>query len=101
MIETATRRKAPWLRYAVFILAGLEFAVFALIGLEYLVRGGSMDMITQSMSRDFAIVAAVPLVLLTLPALVLAFLNRWLVLGLILALLPVPLVVGFFALALN
>lgn len=101
MVQTATRRKTPWLRYAIFVLGGIELAVFAAVCLEYLVRGGSMDMITQSMSRDLAIVSAVPLVLLTLPALALAFLERWLVFALILAMLPVPLIVGFFALAMH
>jgi hypothetical protein len=98
MTEVAGPPKTPWLRYVVFALTGLQIALFVSLWADVLLRSSSMDMITRSMNRDFAILLIVPFVLLTIPALVLAIRRRWLVLALILAILPLAAVVGFIAL---
>jgi hypothetical protein len=98
MTESAAQPKTSWLRYVVLALTGLQIVLFALLWADVLLRSSSMDMITRSMNRDFAIVLIVPFVLLTVPALLLAIRRRWLVLALILAILPIAAVAGFIAL---
>ena len=98
MTDTAATPKTPWLRYAVFALAALQLAGVAFFWADFLLRYASMDMLTRSMNRDFGLLFMVPIVLLTIPALVLAIRRRWLVLALILAILPLAAVVGFIAL---
>ncbi|WP_423069367.1 hypothetical protein [Devosia sp. CN2-171] len=96
MTDTTASPKTPWLRYTVLALVGLQVALFAFAQLDYWLRAASMDMMTRSMGQDMSIIICIPLVLLTLPALILALKRRWLVLALILALLPLLLVVAFF-----
>lgn len=95
MIETTASPKTPWLRYAIFVLTGLQIALFVFVELDFLLRAPQMDMITRSMNRDFSILLIIPFALLTLPALVLAVMRRWLVLALILAILPIAMVSAF------
>lgn len=98
MNDTGASPKTPWLRYALFVLVGLQIALFVVIEADFLLRAPQMDMITRSMNQDFAILLILPLVLLTIPALLLAILNRWLVLALVLAVLPILAVSGLIAL---
>ena len=98
MTDTTARPKTPWLRYVVLALVALQIVLFVFIEADFLLRAPQMDMITRSMNQDFSILLIVPLVLLTLPALVLAIIQRWLVLALILALLPILAVSGLLAL---
>lgn len=97
MTDTAASPKTPWLRYVVLALVGLQVALFVFAQFDYLLRASSMDMITRSMNRDMSIIICIPFALLTLPALALAIMRRWLVLALILAILPLLMVVAFFA----
>lgn len=98
MTDMAARPKTPWLRYAIFVLVGLQTALFITIWGDFLLRGPQMDLITRSINRDFSLLLIVPFGLMTIPALVLAILRRWLVLALILALLPILAVSGLLAL---
>jgi hypothetical protein len=97
MIDTTASAKTPWLRYAIFVLTGLQIALFVFVELDFLLRSSQMDMITRSMNRDFSILLIIPFALMTLPALVLAVMRRWLVLALILAILPIATVSAFVA----
>ena len=98
MTDTTANPKTPWLRYTVLALTGLQIALFIFIEVDFLLRAPQMDMITRSMNQDFSILLIAPLVLLTIPALVLAIMRRWLVLALILAVLPILAVSGLLAL---
>ena len=98
MTDIAARPKTPWLRYTIFVLAGLQIALFIIIWADFLLRSPQMDLITRSINRDFSLLLIAPLVLMTIPALVLAILRRWLVLAVILALLPLLAVSGLLAL---
>lgn len=98
MTDTTARPKTPWLRYVVLALVAQQIALFVFIEADFLLRAPQMDMITRSMNQDFSTLLIVPLALLTLPALVLAIMRRWLVLALILALLPILAVSGLIAL---
>ena len=98
MTDTTARPKMLWLRYVVLALVALQIAMFVVIEADFLLRAPQMDMITRSMNQDFSILLIVPLVLLTIPALFLAIMQRWLVLALILAILPIVAVSGLLAL---
>jgi hypothetical protein len=76
------------LRILVLALAGLE----ALAGVAFAIvlLGNSSDPLGRNIAIGVGGITGIPLVLGTLPALILAVLNRWLPLALVLALAAVP-----------
>jgi len=98
MTDIAVRSKSPWQRFTIFALAGLQIVLFTIIWADFLLRAPQMELITRSMSQGFSLMLIVPFVMMTIPALVLAILRRWLVLALILAVLPILAVSGLLAL---
>jgi hypothetical protein len=83
------RRRWPPLRIAVVVLAGAEtcFMVFYIGLMATLIW--SSDALGRAIGKGVVFLAAVPLILLVLPALTMGLLNRWLTLALVLALVAV------------
>jgi hypothetical protein len=78
VMSIAARPGHPWLRLAVFAIAGLEAAALAFfvgLGLQGL---GSNEQLGRSISQALVIIYGLPLLVLVAPALLLAALNRWL-----------------------
>jgi hypothetical protein len=79
-------------RVVVFVLTLLETAVFLSLVYEGLVYAGKRGWVSEVL----ALIAAIPFVLLVVPALVLAIMNRFLWFALMLSLAPVILVVSMW-----
>lgn len=78
------------LRIAVVAIAALEVALLGALVLLFLSQAGSSDPLSRAIGVAVAGLLAVPLVVLALPALVLAVAGRWLKVALALSLLAVP-----------
>jgi hypothetical protein len=76
------------LRILVLAIAGLEALAGA--ALAIVLFGNSSDPLGRNIAIGVGGITGIPLVLGTLPALILAVLNRWLPLALVLALAAVP-----------
>ena len=90
--NTTPRQSAPKLtvvRVVVFVLTLLETAAFLYLVYGGLVYAGKLGWVSEVL----ALTAAIPFVLFVVPALVLAIMNRFLWLALMLSLAPVILVV--------
>ena len=95
--ETVAPQRMPWLRYTVLVLTVLQLALIAYLEIDFLVRAPSMDMLTRSMSQDYALISMIPFVVFTLPALILALMGRWLWFALALAIVPILMTAAVFA----
>jgi hypothetical protein len=84
------------LRLAVLVIAGLQTVAFVAIEVLALTQMGSSESLSRSIGQGLAMLAAVPFILGTLPALVLGLLGRWLWLALALAVTAVPLAIFIF-----
>ena len=92
MSEMMAGAATNWQRIVVFVLVAVQVAGFAYLEIDFLMRSGSMDLITRGINQWFALLLIVPLVLMTLPALGLAVIGRWLVVAMVLAVVPIVLV---------
>ena len=98
MTEATARPGASGLRIAVLALAGIETAVFGVLEFLFLSQAlSSNEQLGRSIGWALAAAMAVPLLLLTLPALILGVMGRWLKLALILAILAaaIPVAIRF------
>lgn len=76
-MSTGKPQSGNWMRTAVFTIGGLE-AVAMLFFVWHGAKGlNSGEQLSRSISKAVVIVYSVPLLVLVVPALVLAAMNRW------------------------
>lgn len=86
-----------WLRWVVLVLAGAEsLLLIAYIGFLGTALWSSSDALGRSIAQGVMTLAAIPLLLLALPALTLGVIGRWLPLALVLIGLALPVAMLLF-----
>ena len=87
------------LRVLVIVVAALESGVLLMFVGVMVAMTLSSDPLGRAIGQGVATLAAIPLIAFALPALILAVVNRWLTIALLLAALAVPVAVVLFVYA--
>jgi hypothetical protein len=96
--QLPNRRASKWMRGAVLVIVGLESAVMFVIVANVVGSGAlsSSEALSRTLARAVLTIYGLPYLSLTVPALLLAALNRHLPIALALSLLVIPAVWLFF-----
>jgi hypothetical protein len=93
-MSTGSPERGGWVRYAVFIIGGLETVAAAFVLWLGISGLSSSEALSRSLSHALLLIYGIPYLVTVLPALMLAALNRWVELALALCTVGVLAVVG-------